>query len=1648
MKRFQDYRLIEQLTETRGALVYRGKKQENANSVIVKILKASAPSVSHIARAKKEYQTIQSIQHDGVVRVIDFMEENGQLAIITDDITEPSVESYLEKQHFGLLSFLEIGIDISNTLGEIHSKEIFHGEIKPSHLYFDETSKRVRISDFGISTILTKKNDEIYQKAVIQRALSYISPEQTGRMNRWIDYRTDIYSLGIVFYEMLTGTVPFKSDDPMEVIYSHIAIPPVPPHEVNPDIPKVISDIIFKLLHKNAEERYQNVLGLATDLETCLKQFKRDKKILKFKLGRKDIPRRFIIPQKLYGRKKQTQTLMACFESVCKGMPQLMMVSGRPGIGKSALIKEIHKPVVAKRGFFVIGKYEQYRKDVPYSAIIQAFQGLIRQLLSQSDEKIEQWKEKLLSALGSNGRVISDVISDIELIIGPQPDLPVMGPEESRNRFVLVFEKFISVFSQADHPLVLFLDDLQRADFASLEMIKNIVVSDEIFHLFVIGAYRSNEVEKDHPLEVTLREIQAQHVTLNTINVGPLECDHVSRLIQDHLKGPSNKSKALGNLVYKKTGGNPFFVNQFLKNLYDHGMIQLDSKATWQWDTQKISDMQVTDNLVDLLVEKINNLQEKTRETLKICACIGNRFNLEIIASLQDRTVDDILEDLKEAIQEGLIDGTETLYFYHHDRIQEAAYSLLTQKQKSLIHYKIGKKTFEDAANKKLNGKVFYIADQLNAGVEWISTEQEKDKLVWLNFKAGEKAKASAAYATALRYYKTGLDLSGDVCWKDHYERTLKAYIQISEIYYLLGEPDKLEQVVKRTRGYVRNAIDQASFSAVLIKAYTSQDKYSAALEEGLDMLKQLDIDLPQKADTSLIFELLQDVMSCLADKSDDDLLNLPDLKDETMLSATRIIVEMSTAAYSLNKELSTWLWLEMMRIYLHHGMHPMAAVAFVSYGVIQVAGLGDINSGVRFGQLAFKILDKYKTQSLMPRILNTYNLLIRHWVEPVEKSAVAGLEVHRLAMETGDLEYAALGLFMHDTYSIIASIPLQQLDKKMEAHGRIIKKLNQHHVVGLHLLWRQLVLNLMGKNKNPLKLSVAGLNEKQIEQAYIEKKEYIHLCNFYQIKCGLLFSFENYLEAFDYLKKAEEYQTHIRGLINSSTLVFFGTVIRLAIYHEVPEDQKKELLEIVETNFLQMQHWMKFSTVNFSHRCKLVEAMKTQIAGDVIGAMDLYDEAIDLFHKNGYGNEVEFATALAAHFFTSQGKKRIAHLYLKETYDSHVKKGRQALVRYYGAKYPFLRSDNTKTGALSTTKKGHASQLLDIKSVVNASQAISGEILLGNLLTKMMQIVLKSAGAQKGYMILSDNDALFVEAESNAQDEKILVLQSIPVDRHKGFSQALVNVVARTRKTLILNHACQEGDFTQDIYFKTHQSKSVLCQAIINQGRLVGVLYLENNLAEGVFTPKHLEVLRIIASQAAISIENSKLYANLEQKVQERTKELEDAYEKIKRLANTDPLTQLSNRRDMLEKINSEKVRLGRNKGCAALIIGDIDNFKMINDTYGHDCGDYTLKLIADTMKTMVRKQDSIARWGGEEFLFLLPKTDTKGAKIIAEKVRKAICKKPIEFNSHVFSISMTFGVSSFDDPDADIDIYLKKADDALYKGKETGKNRVILSD
>ncbi len=1642
MQKISDYTILEELAHTKRSLVYRGRKDNESKTVIIKVLNARYSSPSEIARFKQEYNLIRSIDDEGVIKTFDIFSQNGNFAIILEDFGGIPIKSVLEKEKFDTRSFLEIAVRLAETLGHIHQKDIVHKDIRTQNILINRKTGQVKITDFGISSVLTHKNDEIYDPEVIEGTLTYMSPEQTGRMNRPVDYRTDLYSLGITFYEMLTGTVPFRSDNPMEIIHSHIAVNPIPPSIRNPEIPEVISDMIMKLLLKNAEDRYQNAFGLMADLKKCLRQLKGKRKIKSFKLAQKDISRKFNIPQKLYGREKEIEDLISALERVTGGVSECMLVTGRPGIGKTALVNEIHKPVVAKRGYFLSGKYEQLRKDEPYSSIIQAFQGMVRQILSESEEKIKAWKEEISAALEPNGRIITDIIPEVKLIIGEQPDVPELGPEESRNRFNLVFEKFISVFPKEEHPVALFLDDLQWVDMASLRLINNIITNPGIKYLFLIGAYQDNEVPDTHPLADTLKELEKANIRVNNITLGPLTGNDINDLIMDFLKCSEEKGAELAELVFKKAGGNPFFIIQFLETLHHEKLIELDATAGWQWDMGRLNRLQVTDNLVELLTGKINRLTGTTQEVLKIAACIGNRFDLVTLAYMLNESVDEALSDIAEALDEGLIYESGDRYFYHHDRIRDAAYSLLTKEEKAELRYKIGKLELEQADEGALQEKLFYVVDQLNLGSELITGKKEREELSGLNLEAGKKAKDSAAYSQSLRYLETGMGLLERECWETQYDLALAIYTESTETAYLNGDYERMnglaEVVIKRAK----TVIDKVRIFDTRIKACEAQQDIHGAVCIGLDALKSLGVKIPQEPGKLSVLQGLVKVKSALSGKKIEDLIDLPEMTDPKMLAATQLLGSLGYAAYLYdNQNLYPVIALNNAYLTIRHGIHPAAAYTFSGYAIILIAGLGDIENGYKAGNLALKLLErKTNARGYTDRVHLMYNTLTRHWKEHLKKTIAPLREAYQTGLETGDVEFAANNLFLADAHSLFCSGKgLTELEQDMAKHAQLIDQLNQAHILQQHIIFWQWVLNLLGENDDPTHLIGKAFDEEKAVPLFIKTKYGSALAGFYYIRSALRYLFQRYSQALEDLRQAEKYINNLQGTIFISLFYFYDSLTRLALYPDVIKGQRKKYLKRVAENQKKLKKWAEYAPMNHLHKFHLVEAERARVLGDNDLAEKSYGLAIELSKKHEYLFEEALANELAAKFYLSREKEKAARIYMAEAYNCYSRWGVAAKLKHLKKRYPELLT-NVVSFEGTPGRVKEATDQIDIKTFKKALSAIAGEKIHSKMIEKIIRVAIEFACAQKGLLILKKGaegagdkkDNFLIEAEGSVDTDEVTIFQSIPIESSTNLSQTVVNYVKMTKESVVIHDANEpQKKFPQlhtDPYIKDNQVKSILCMPItvgLDDGvELTGILYLENNRAAKTFTEERIETLDVICLSAAGRIE-------------------------LSRRAITDSLTGLYNH-DYFQNILQQEILLSERYGHeVSVMMIDIDHFKKVNDTWGHQVGDLTLRSIAGRIKDICRKSDIVCRYGGEEISIILPETGPEGAATLAKRLIEGVRDMSIGHRPKAdpLKITISVGVAGYPANATDKNALIKKADDALYQSKANGRNQATLA-
>jgi predicted ATPase/signal transduction histidine kinase/DNA-binding response OmpR family regulator len=1528
---------LDKLYESSNSLVYRAICERNQRPVILKILKQDYPSLSELSRYKQEYELIRSLNLDGAIEAYDLQRYQNSLVMLLEDFGGVSLKNWIAEYQVTLEEVLAVAVKIAEGLAGIHAANIIHKDINSSNIVYNPETGQLKIIDFGISTVLSRENPTVRNPDRIEGTLAYISPEQTGRMNRTIDYRTDFYSLGVTFYELLTHQLPFETNDALELVHYHIAKHPVPPHLIREDFcPKVVSNIVMKLMAKTAEERYQSAWGLKADLEECLHQLKTNGQISEFPLARQDRSDKFQIPQKLYGRENEVAQLLNSFERVSQGSTEIMLVAGYSGIGKSALVNEVHKPIVRQRGYFISGKFDQFKRNIPYASWTQAFQELMRQLLTESEARLQMWKQKLLAALGSNGQAIVDVIPELELIIGEQPPVPQLGSTESQNRFNLLFQKFLGVFAQKEHPLVIFLDDLQWADSASLKLIEQLMTDSDRQYLLLIGAYRDNEVSATHPLMVTLEQIQKAGAIVNNITLQPLALEHVNLLIADTLNRSIEDSKPLAELVLNKTDGNPFFLTQLLQFLYTENLLSFNVQTGgWQWDIEQIQAIGITDNVVELMVDKIEKLDDQTQNVLKLAACIGNQFDLEVLSVVNGKSLSVTATELWAALQEGLLVPlsdtykmpllwnqettssnvselspsllpnypSDILYKFLHDRVQQAAYSLIPEDHKKEVHLKVGQLLLKNTKTDELEENIFDIVNQLNVGAELITQQSAKDELAQLNVMAGRKAKASTAYESALRYLETSLGLLASDSWQNQYDFTLALYVEAVEVQYLntqFEQADKLSTIVLQ---HAKELLDRVKIYELKIQSYYAKLQLQLAIETALEILEQLGISLPQQPSKQRIEEEQRAIELLLGDRLIEDLVDLPEMTDPYQLATIGILLVVTSAAIISNPLLYPLVTLTSVKLCIEHGNPPLAAGVYIFYAQLLCGAMNDINSGYRFGQLSSKLLEKFDAREIKALVIHFGNGFVRHWKEPFKSIKLEQMQegVH-IGLETGDLENACYNAIDYCLFSTLAGYNLKEFAPKYADYTNLTIKLKQIYSVYYIEASRKIALSLLSEDRETYGLIVGESWEEEtaLLEAWTKTNTQWLLFITYLAKTIVFYYLNQCDRAVEATTNGDQYAESSAAYLVSVQHNFYQSLALLALYPKADLNQQKQLLEKVSSNQERMKEWAEHAPENYQHKYELVEAEKARVLGNIVEAMELYDRAIQGAKEQQFIHEEAIAYERAAEFYLSLGRVEFSQFYLKNAYQCYASWGATAKVKALESEYPQLLVGTTTragiqntTTTLTTTASSDA-QSLDLETVVKASQALTSEIVLDKLLSILMKIAIENAGAQKGYLILETDGNWTIEAFGAVDSNEVTTLRALPINSVDPTTQkpllcaAIANYVARTKENVVLNDAVSEGQFTSEPYIVTTQPKSILCTPLIDRGKLAGIIYLENNLTTGAFTPERIKILNLLSSQAAISIENARLYANLaeynrtlETKVEERTSELAIAKQK-----------------------------------------------------------------------------------------------------------------------------------------------------------------------
>jgi len=1543
------YSIIEQIYSGTRTIVYRGIRQQDQKPVIIKTMRSEYPNLHEIAQFRSQYAITKNLNLSGIVKTYSLEHYRNRYAIVMEDFGGISLQQWIEqnrdKTPLNLELFIDIAIQIASILDGLHRHRIIHKDIKPANILIHPSSKEVRIIDFSISSVVPTEAQSLTNLKILEGTLSYISPEQTGRMNRGLDYRTDFYSLGITLFELLTGRLPFPSSDRTELIYCHIAKEPPRANSINPNIPPILSDIIAKLMAKNAEDRYQSASGLKHDLEICKQKYQKTKTIDSFELATKDISDRFLIPEKLYGRHREVETLLAAYQRVTAGKTEVILVTGDPGVGKTAVVNEIHKPILRQRSYFIKGKFDQFQRNIPFSAWLEAFRDLIRQLLSESDKEIEQWKAKILSALGDQAQVIINVIPQLEQIIGQQPPVAELPGIPAENRFNLLFQRFIQVFSNKERPLVIFLDDLQWADTASLRFIELLMNSTDTASflntseqsketnnsILLIGAYRECEVYQTHPLFLTLNKIEKSGVKINKIELKNLTFKDINTLIADTLRCLDNVVNSLTEIVFAQTKGNPFFTNKFLRNLYKNGLINFNfDRGNWQYNLSEIMKSSFTDDVVEFLASQIKKLPTATQEVLKLAACIGNQFDLKTLATVLAKNGTNTVKDLYPALQEGLItpqseddnlvteifktqqeiqlsinDSQFPKYKFVHDRVQQAAYSLISPEQKQRIHLKIGQLLLNEISVLEREDNIFIVVNQLNLAQELITAQVQRDELARMNLLAGRKALASTAYVAAMKYLTTGIKLLTDNRWEKNYELTLALYEAAAKAAYLAGEFEQMKQFVQTVLVKAKTLLDKVKIYEITIQSYGAQNQAKEAIITALKILKELGVELPENPTQSELQKDLTEISLNLADRSIQDLVELPNMKEPQALAAMLILSRVMSLVYQAAPELFPLFACKQVDLSLKYGNAPSSSFAYVIYGTLLCGVLEDIESGYKFGKLGLNLLDKFNVKDIKPKILFVFNSTIAHWKKDVREVCRKLQKIYSTALEMGDLEYAAYALIFSSIYSYWMGKELSELKNETIAYSNAIKKINQEISLIWNEIYRQTIFNLCDDTENPWHLVGEAYDESKMLLIQQQSNDVTGLFHLYLNKLHLAYLF-HLPAAVEYATVAEKYIAGGTGQLVIPIFYFYDSLAWLAAYSEVEKIQQQQILEKVKANQLKMHRWADSAPMNYLHKYYLVEAEKYRVLQQYLDAIDYYDRAIFIAKENGYINEEALANELAGRFYLEWGKQKIAQTYLVDAYYCYIRWGAQAKAEDLSKRYPELlasvvkqeqidwqsseqsyRSSYTSTFALSSNQtfigsQSSISNSLDLTAIIKASQALSGEIEMEQLLSTLMKVVMENAGASKCALILSAGENAGLTVSAVSCDSNTCIFPNTSLELSCDVPITLINYVKRTKEISVIDDARLEQFLASDRYIVERQPQSLLSIPILNQGKFLGILYLENNLTTKAFTPERTELLKVITTQAAISLKNAILYKNLEEyshtleeKVEQRTQQL-----------------------------------------------------------------------------------------------------------------------------------------------------------------------------
>jgi PAS domain S-box-containing protein len=1433
----------------------------DADPVLAVVPAAEHPLPASLDRLTHEFGLKDELDAAWALRPLELTRDRGRTLLVLEDRGgEPLARRLGSPMEVG--RFLPVAIGTAAALGKVHQHGLIHKDIKPANIMVGCADGHVRLTGFGIASRVSRERQAPEPPETIAGTLAYMAPEQTGRMNRSIDARSDLYALGVTLYEMLTGALPFTVSEPMEWVHCHIARQPIPPSEQAPGVPAQLSAIVMKLLAKTAEERYQTAAGVEADLRHCLAEWQTHGRIDAFPLGLHDMPDRLLIPEKLYGRQAEIDALIAAFDRVVvNGTPELVLVSGYSGIGKSSVVNELHKVLVPPRGLFASGKFDQYKRDIPYATVAQAFQGLVRSLLGKSDAELESWRHTLLEALGPNGRLMVDLIPELKLIVGDQPPAPELPAQQAQSRFQLVFQRFLGVFARAEHPLALFLDDLQWLDAATLDLLEDLLTRSDLQHLLLIGAYRDNEVGPAHSLIRTLDAIKAAGGKVAEITLAPLDREDLGQLIADALGCTSQRAAPLAELVHEKTGGNPFFAIQFLSSLAEEAFVTFEHDgACWSWDLDRIHAEGYTANIVDLMAGKLTRLPAEAQTAVQQLACLGNVAEVTRLSMALGIAEEQVDAALWPARRLGLVERMAGAYRFVHDRVQEAAYALIPEGERPAAHLRIGRLLAAHTPPEKRNEAIFDIVNQLNRGASLITSQDEREQLAELNLLAGKRAKASAAYASGLTYFIAGAVLLPEDAWDRQYELTFALELNRAECEFLTAALAQAEERLAALVRRARSLPDLAAVTRLLEGLFVTVGRNDCAVKVCLDYLRHTGVEWLAHPTKDEVRQEYEQIWHRLGDQPIEALLDLPRMTDPGACATMDVLLEVVSPALLTDENLLCLVVCRMANLSLEHGNNERSCSAYVWLGMILGRHLGDYQAGFRFGQLGLNLVEQRGLDRFKARVYMLFGNHVIPWTQHVRAGRPLVRRAVDAATQVGDLTYAGYGCINLTTNLLATGDPLGEVQREAEAGLDFARQVRFGLAVDIITVQLQLIRTLRGLTPNLGHFNDAGFDEGQFEQEE-HRRLSIAACWYWIRKLQARFFAGDYAAAFEAASTARRLLWTSTSCLEVAEYHFYAALAQAALCDAASAAERTPHLEALADHHRQLQEWATNCPDNFENRAALVGAEMARIEGRMLEAMNLYEQAIRSAQANGFVQNEGLAYELAARFYATRGFEAFANTYLRNARYCYLRWGADGKVQQLDAMYPHIRTEEPAPAPTSTIAA--PVEHLDLATVIKVSQAVSGEIVLEKLLDTLMRTAIEQAGAERGLLILAQGGEQRIAAEAATSGDSVSVRLCDEAVAAGVLPETVLHYVLRTRENVILDDAAG-SPFADDEYIRQRQARSVLCLPLLNQAKVIGVLFLENNLAPRVFAPARIAVLKLLASQAAISLENTRLYRDL----------------------------------------------------------------------------------------------------------------------------------------------------------------------------------------